>query len=76
MVTTDFLQNCLEYLTNKKGIIETRNKDIVLRLLDSKKIEKEKNDFKIINQKRIIGLVIHEVLFNFSKIFSIPYENI
>ncbi|HEV7780849.1 MAG TPA: gliding motility-associated ABC transporter substrate-binding protein GldG, partial [Chitinophagaceae bacterium] len=34
----DFLLNCLEYLVNKPGIIETRNKDIVLRLLDPQKV--------------------------------------
>ena len=34
----DFLLNCMEYLVNKPGIIETRNKDIVLRLLNSQKV--------------------------------------
>jgi ABC-2 type transport system permease protein len=45
----EFLQNCLEYLTNNSGIIETRNKDIVLRLLDGKKVEKEKTTWQLIN---------------------------
>lgn len=45
----EFLLNCLEYLTNKQGIIEARNKDLVLRLLNSKKIEQEKTTWQFIN---------------------------
>jgi gliding-associated putative ABC transporter substrate-binding component GldG len=45
----DFLLNCMEYLVNKPGIIETRNKDIVLRLLDSKKIKEQKTTWQFIN---------------------------
>jgi hypothetical protein len=44
----------LEYLTNKQGIIEARNKDLVLRLLDSKKVEAEKLIWQLIN----IGLPV------------------
>lgn len=50
----DFFLNCLEYLVNKPGIIETRNKDIVLRLLDSKKIAAQKGTWQFIN----IGLPV------------------
>jgi len=45
----DFLLNCLEYLVNKPGIIETRNKDIVLRLLDSQKVKDQKSTWQFIN---------------------------
>lgn len=45
----DFLLNCLEYLVNKPGIIETRNKDIVLRLLDSQKVKAERTTWQFIN---------------------------
>jgi ABC-2 type transport system permease protein len=45
----DFLLNCLEYLVKKPGIIETRNKDIVLRLLDSPKVKSQKTTWQIIN---------------------------
>jgi ABC-2 type transport system permease protein len=45
----DFLLNCLEYLTSKSNIIETRNKEIVLRLLDIKKVESEKTKWQFIN---------------------------
>jgi len=39
----DFLLNCLEYLTSNPAISETRNKDIVLHLLDSKKVKSGKS---------------------------------
>jgi gliding-associated putative ABC transporter substrate-binding component GldG len=43
----DFLLNCLEYLVNKPGIIETRNKDIVLRLLDTQKVKAAENNLAV-----------------------------
>jgi ABC-2 type transport system permease protein len=54
----DFLLNCLEYLVNKPGIIETRNKDIVLRLLDPKKINEQKTTWQLINIALPVLLVI------------------
>jgi len=45
----DFIMNCLEYLVNDGGIMETRNKDFVLRVLDSKKVSEQKNLYQIIN---------------------------
>lgn len=45
----EFLQNCIEYLVNKPGIIETRNKDIVLRMLDAKKVKEQKTTWQFIN---------------------------
>ncbi len=54
----DFLLNCLEYLINKPGIIETRNKDIVLRLLDSKKVKEQKVTWQFINIALPILLVL------------------
>ena len=55
----DFLLNCIEYLVNKPAISETRNKDIVLRLLDSKKVNAQKTTWQFIN----IGLPILLLLF-------------
>ena len=55
----DFLLNCMEYLVNKPGIIETRNKDIVLRLLNTQKVEEQKTTWQFIN----IGLPILLVIF-------------
>jgi gliding-associated putative ABC transporter substrate-binding component GldG len=63
----DFLLNCLEYLTNKSTIIETRNKEIVLRLLDTKKVGEEKIKWGLINIALPILLVI---------IFGIIYQRI
>lgn len=54
----DFLLNCLEYLTNKSTIIQTRNKEIVLRLLDTKKVEAEKVKWQLINIALPIFLII------------------
>jgi hypothetical protein len=45
----DFILNCLEYLVNDVGIMETRNKDFVLRALDTKKVSEQKLTWQIIN---------------------------
>ena len=44
----DFLLNCLEYLTSRSSVISARNKEIVLRLLDPKKVEAEKGKWGLI----------------------------
>jgi ABC-2 type transport system permease protein len=54
----DFLLNCLEYLVNKPGIIETRNKDIVLRLLDSQKVKQQQTTWQFINIALPVLLVL------------------
>ena len=53
-----FLLNNLEYLVNKPAIIETRNKDIILRLLDSQKIREQKTTWQFLNIALPILLVI------------------
>jgi gliding-associated putative ABC transporter substrate-binding component GldG len=58
----DFLLNCLEYLVNKPGIIEIRNKDIVLRLLDTQKVKEQKITWQFIN---IVLPVLLVILFGF-----------
>lgn len=45
----DFLLNSIEYLLDDNGLIETRNKEIKLRLLDKKKVQNEKGIWQIIN---------------------------
>ena len=45
----DFYSNCIEYLVNSSGILETRAKDYTLRLLDPKKVKEEKTIWQIIN---------------------------
>ena len=54
----DFLLNCLEYLTSKTNIIETRNKEIILRLLDARKVEDERTKWQLLNIALPILLVI------------------
>jgi ABC-2 type transport system permease protein len=55
----EFLLNCVELLVNNPAISETRNKDIVLRLLDSKKVAAQKSTWQFIN----IGLPVLLIIF-------------
>jgi ABC-2 type transport system permease protein len=58
----DFLHNCLEYLVNPSGILETRAKDFTLRLLDTKKTGEDRTQWQLLN----IGLpVVLVLLFGF-----------
>ena len=45
----EFFTNCLEYLVNPSGILETRTKDFTLRLLDRKKVKDQKATWQFIN---------------------------
>lgn len=54
----EFLLNSVEYLVSNPAISETRNKDIVLRLLDSKKINARKTTWQLINIALPVLLVI------------------
>ena len=45
----EFFSNCLEYLVNSSGILETRTKDFTLRLLDLKKVKEQKTTWQFIN---------------------------
>lgn len=54
----EFLTNVLEYLTSNAGIIESRNKQVVLRLLDPKKTEQEKTEWQLLNIALPIILII------------------
>ena len=54
----EFLLSCIEYLVNDASISDTRNKDIVLRLLDSKKVTAQKDTWKFINIVLPVLLVV------------------
>ena len=54
----DFLLNSMEYLASNPAISATRNKDIVLRLLDSKKVSAGKTTWQLINIALPVLLVI------------------
>lgn len=53
-----FLLNCLEYLTDKSGLLESRSKDVKLRLLDNGRVKTEKKTWQIINIVVPIALVM------------------
>jgi ABC-2 type transport system permease protein len=54
----EFLLNCLEYLVNDPSISQIRNKDIVLRLLDSQKVKEQKTTWQMINIALPILLIV------------------
>ena len=53
-----FVSNILEYLLSPGHLIQTRNKDVVLRLLDGRKVEEEKTVWQLINIALPILLVV------------------
>ena len=63
----DFILNCLEYLVNDVGIMETRSKDFVLRVLDTKKVSEQKLIWQIINIAVPILLIM---------LFGLAYQQI
>ena len=54
----EFLLNCIEYLVSNPTISETRNKNIVLRLLDSQKVQEKKLFWQLINIALPVLLII------------------
>jgi ABC-2 type transport system permease protein len=61
----DFFLNCIQYLTDSSGILETRSKDFTLRLLDPAKTEESRGKWQILS----IGLPVFLVL-----IFGVVYQ--
>jgi len=53
-----FLLNCLDYLTDKSGLLEARSKDVKLRLLDAGRMKNEKTKWQVINVAIPIALVL------------------
>ncbi len=53
----DFLQNCMDYLIDRSGLMEAKSKDYTLRLLDPKKTEEQKTLWQVINILAPIMLV-------------------
>lgn len=53
----DFMLNCVEYLSDNSNLIETRNKEIKLRLLDKTRIKDEKLQWQLINLLLPLGLL-------------------
>lgn len=44
-----FIQNCIEYLIDDQGILESRSKEIKLRPLDGRRVESEARYWQILN---------------------------
>ena len=62
----DFLLNCVRYLVDNNGIIESRAKEIKLRLLDNPKVKEEAVKWQLINILLPLFLVlIGGITFNF-----------
>lgn len=53
-----FLLNAIEYLVNDPAISQTRNKEIVLRLLDSQKVREQRSTWQFINIALPVLLVL------------------
>lgn len=54
----DFLLNCLEYLVNEQNLMEAKSKDYVARLLDTKKVNAEKQTWTMLNLAVPVLLVL------------------
>ncbi len=54
----DFILNCIEYLADDTRLIETRNKEIRLRLLDNQKVKAEKTKWQLLNTGMPLLIVI------------------
>lgn len=54
----DFILNCIEYLVDDNGILETRNKEVKLRLLNTVKAQDEKLMWQLLNIVLPISLII------------------
>ncbi len=54
----EFLLNAIEYLVDSTGILESRGKDYVLRLLDKKKVEEDKTFWQLVNTVLPVLLII------------------
>lgn len=54
----EFFLNCLEYLSGNSGIMEARNKELTLRLLDPEKIRQEKTKWQAICFLVPVGLIL------------------
>lgn len=54
----DFLMNCIQYLSDDAGLMELRNKDFKLRLLDKQRVREEKTKWQLINTLLPAAIVI------------------
>lgn len=61
----DFILNCVEYLADENQLIETRNREIKIRLLDKQKIQSSKSTWQIINMAMpVIMIIVFGIAYN------------
>jgi ABC-2 type transport system permease protein len=60
LANKDFVLNSIQYLIDTSGILETRNKEVKLRLLNKIRVEDEKTKWQVIN---IILPIVLTILF-------------
>lgn len=61
-----FFENCLAYLTDTTGIIQARNKDLVLRLLDKQKVQQLRSTWTWLGFAiPIAGVLLFAVIFQY-----------
>jgi gliding-associated putative ABC transporter substrate-binding component GldG len=53
----EFFLNCIDYLVSRNNLFESRNKDLVLRLLDKRKVEEQRSTWQWLNTGLPIALV-------------------
>jgi len=58
LANKDFILNCIQYLIDTSGILETRNKEVKLRLLNKMRVQDEKVYWQVFNIILPIALVI------------------
>ena len=63
MANKDFILNSIQYLIDTSGILETRNKEVKLRLLNKIRVQNEKVKWQVIN---IILPILITLLFGFA----------
>jgi ABC-2 type transport system permease protein len=54
----DFILNCVQYLVDSQGLLETRNKEVKLRLLNTVRVNDEKTKWQLINFAMPILLIL------------------
>lgn len=62
----DFILNCIEYLTDDAQLIETRNKEIKLRMLDKARVRDQKLMWQVVNMASPVLLIaLFGLVYNF-----------
>jgi ABC-2 type transport system permease protein len=63
---SEFIMNCIEYLVDNSGILETRSKDLTLRLLDKEKLETGKTKWQTVNiVVPLLLVIVYGMLYQF-----------